>query len=159
MRKIADKMISEKRKAGMVQKKALQDSSSSFRSLAQEMAAVPSYRLEKVVIEGSKLKGAADYLKSYEILLEEVLGASQASLYREYKKADIGIHFKDNLISLLRIFEKGVQAFEIEDDFRHWLTSRVENLGNQRPMDLLSLESGRREVEQAIDRVEYGVYG
>ena len=143
----------------MEQKKALQDSSYSFRSLAREMSSIPSYRLDEVVIEGTKLKGFANYLKSYNILLEEVLGTSQASLYREYKKENIGIHFKDNLINLLRIFEKGVQAFEMEDDFRHWLTSRVENLGNHRPMDLLSLESGRREVEQAIGRIEYGVYG
>lgn len=151
-------MISGKRKAIGRQKLALHGKDF-FRSLFEKVSSVPSYRLDQLVIDGGKLKGAAEYLKGYEIVLEEVLGTSQASLYREYKKEDIGIHFKDNLVNLLRIFEKGVQAFENEDDFRNWLTSRVENLGNQRPVDLLFLESGRREVEQAIDRIEYGVYG
>lgn len=130
-----------------------------FRGLLEKVSSVPSYKLDQLVIDGGKLKGAAEYLRGYEVTLEEVLGTSQASLYREYKKEDIGIHFKDHLVNLLRIFEKGAKAFENEDDFRVWLTSRIENLGNQRPVDLLFLESGRREVEQAIDRIEYGVYG
>lgn len=131
----------------------------SVEDIASKITTVPSYQLKEVVIAGTTLKWLHEILKNFEVELEEVLSTSQASLYRQFKKEDIDLPLKDHLVSVLRIMQKGVQAFEDEGDFKQWLVSKIENLGNRRPLDLLSLETGRREVEQALDRIEYGVYG
>lgn len=132
---------------------------SSVEDIANKITSVPSYQLKDIVIAGATLKWLHETLKSFEVGLDEVLSTSQASLYRQFKKEDIDLPLKDHLVSLLRIMQKGITAFEDEEDFKQWLGSTIENLGNRRPLDLLSLETGRREVEQALDRIEYGVYG
>lgn len=131
----------------------------SMHDIASKITAVPSYHLNDMIIAGASLKRIHEGLKSFEVGLAEVLDTSQASLYRQFKKEDIDIQFKDHLVSLMRIIQKGVHAFEDEEDFKQWLLSKIENLGNRRPVDLLTLETGRREVEQALDRIEYGIYG
>ena len=120
---------------------------------------LPSYALNETVIPGSTLKWIGETLSQWGIHLGSVLPVSTASLYRQYKKDDIDTVLKDHLVSLLRIVAQGLRTWEDEQQLREWLYSRIENLGNQRPIDLLSLETGRREVEQALDRIEYGLYG
>jgi len=126
---------------------------------SQVLSSIPSYALPNTIISGRALKYIVDNLKKLGIKLDQTLNASNATLYRQFKKENIDIDVKDNLVSLMRIMEKGIRAFESEENFKEWLVSKIENLGRLRPIDLLSLETGRREVEEAIDRIEYGVYG
>lgn len=154
----------ERSKKGAVKRKrstgvAIGNQYASMHDIASKISSVPSYQLNDMVIAGASLKWIHDTLKSFDVGLAEVLNTSQASLYRQFKKEDIDIQFKDHLVSLMRIIQKGVYAFEDEEDFKQWLVSKIENLGNRRPVDLLTLETGRREVEQALNRIEYGVYG
>lgn len=44
-------------------------------------------------------------------------------------------------------------------DFRDWLNTRIPNLGNNKPVELLKTESGRFAVQEAIGRIEFNVYG
>lgn len=131
----------------------------SFKKLASSFSSIHSHDLDKTVITGDALKGIAEALKHFDLKLEELLDASQSTLYREYKKDDIDITHKDHLVSIMRVMEKGIQAFEDEDDFNDWLNAKIENLGYRKPIEMLHLETGRREVEQALDRIEYGIYG
>lgn len=152
----------EKKKSSARRKSSIASPESGYASIgdiAIKITSVPSYQLKDVVIAGTTLKWVHESLKSFDVGLEEVLDTSQASLYRQFKKEDIDVQFKDHLVSLMRIMQKGVHAFEDEEDFKQWLVSKIENLGNRRPVDLLTLETGRREVEQALGRIEYGVYG
>jgi len=123
------------------------------------LSSIPSYNLRNTVIPGRNLKIIGEFLKIFNLKLNNVLGTSIATLYREFKKDDIDLVFKDHLVSIMRIMDKGIKAFDDNNDFKEWLWAKVENLGNRRPIDLLELETGRREVEDAIDRIEYGVYG
>ena len=120
---------------------------------------IPSYELGSTVISGHALKLIGERLKSFGIELERVLPVSKAGLYRQFKKGDIDLPLKDNLVGVTQILNKGIEAFEDRQDFQEWLVSRIENMGNRRPLDLLSLQTGRREVERALERIEYGVYG
>nr|WKN34516.1 DUF2384 domain-containing protein [Tunicatimonas sp. TK19036] len=120
---------------------------------------LPSYDLSETTIPGSTLKWIVEALSPLGINLVSVLPVSSASLYRQYKKEDIDTSLKDHLISLLRIVDQGLQTWENEQQLQEWLNARIENLGNRRPIDLLHLETGRREVEQALARIEYGLYG
>ena len=123
------------------------------------MTDLPSYDLNETTIPGSTLKWIGEALSPLGISLVSVLPVSTASLYRQYKKEDIDTSLKDHLISLLRIVKQGLHTWENERQLHEWLYARVENLGNRRPIDLLHLETGRREVEQALDRIEDGLYG
>ena len=123
------------------------------------LSSIPSYNLKQTVIPGRVLKIIGESLKNFNLKLDNILGTSIASLYREFKKDDIDLMFKDHLVSIMRIMDKGVKAFDDDNDFKEWLWAKIENLGNRRPIDLLELETGRREVEDAIDRIEYGVHG
>lgn len=120
---------------------------------------IPSYELQNTTISGHALKLIGERLKTFGIELNQVLPASKAGLYRQFKKDDIDLPLKDNLVGIIQIINKGIIAFEDRRDFQDWLVSRVENLGNRRPLDLLALQTGQREVEQALERIEYGVYG
>lgn len=127
---------------------------SSFLKSGHFLYSIPSYALESTVISGLQLKEIRDSFKEFDIDLAEILPTSPANLYRQFKKKDINLTFKDSLVSLMRLMRKGKNAFENEEDFKDWLTSKVENLANRSPIDFLHLENGLREVEEAIDRIE-----
>ena len=120
---------------------------------------VPSYELAFTPVSGATLKFIGNLLKTLDVHLSQVLPVSQAGLYRQYKKVDVDLVVKDSLVELVRLMLKGVEAFGDWEDFHEWLNARIENLGNRRPLDLLALQTGRREVEQTLERIEYGVYG
>ena len=130
-----------------------------LQELANVIMDLPSYQLDKTVVSGATLKWVGEALSPVGVSLSEVMPISKASLYRQYQKDDIDTPLKDHLVSLLRIIDKGLHTWEDEEDLREWLHARIENMGNRRPVDLLSLETGRREVELALDRIDYGLYG
>ena len=90
----------------------------------------------------------------------ELLDISKSTFYRA-KKDDsfLAMDTVDKLSSLLKIYQKGIEAFEGQEPFVEWLNTKIPNLGGKRPIDLLKTENGRITVLDAIDRVEYGVYG
>jgi len=120
---------------------------------------IPSYQLEQFKVSGKSLKLIGEHLKIFGIRLEDVFDQSIASIYRQFKKDDIDLEYKDQILVVLKLVEKGIGAFEDAALFRSWLVAEVENLGGNRPLDLLHLEVGRREVEQILDQIEYGVFG
>ena len=134
-------------------------SKDTINQIGYTLADIPSYELKNVTISGHALKLIGERLKGFDIELDQILPISKAGLYRQFKKDDIDLVLKDNLVGITQILNKGVAAFGDQPDFQEWLVSRIENLGNRRPLDLLALQTGRREVERALDRIEYGVYG
>ena len=127
--------------------------------IGYSLSNIPSYELSNVVISGHALKLIGERIKSFGIELDQILPISKAGLYRQYKKEDIDLPLKDNLVGITQLLNRGTAAFESREDFQDWLASRIENMGNCRPLDSLSLQTGRREVEQALERIEYSVYG
>lgn len=93
------------------------------------------------------------------IKIVELLDMSKTTFYRVKNEPVLGMDTIDRLSSLFKIYQKGIEAFEGLQPFEDWLHTKIPNLGDQRPMDLLMTENGRNTVMDAIDRVEYGVYG
>ena len=127
--------------------------------VSHTLSTIPSYELASTVVSGHALKLIGERLKSFGIEPHQVLPVSKAGLYRQFKKENIDLSLKDTLVGIIQMLNKGIEAFGNQQDFQEWLLSRIENLGNRRPLDLISLQTGRREVEQALERIEYGVYG
>ena len=92
--------------------------------------------------------------------LTGLLEMSTSSYYRKIRTGLLEMDSVDKMSSLLKIYQKGFEAFEDNrDDFEEWLNTRIPNLGNKKPIELLKTENGRLAVTDAIDRVEHNVYG
>ncbi|MGK7390323.1 MAG: antitoxin Xre/MbcA/ParS toxin-binding domain-containing protein [Candidatus Cyclobacteriaceae bacterium M2_1C_046] len=113
----------------------------------------------EVQIPGSFLSVVTEITSLPVSLLIDILDISKSTFYRVKDESVLEQNAIDKLASLLKIYNSGLKAFNDKNDFYDWLTSRVVTLGNQRPVDLLKSENGRGAVADAIDRIEYGVYG
>lgn len=68
--------------------------------------------------------------------------------------------YVDRISSLLKIYEKGYDAFEgNNEEFHDWLNTKVPTLNYKKPIELLKAESGRLAVLETIGRIKYNVYG
>ena len=65
----------------------------------------------------------------------------------------------DRLFRLARVFVHTVDVFGSLVGARRWLDSENRALGGRRPMDLLDTDAGVREVDDALGRIEHGLFG
>ncbi|MGE0281336.1 MAG: antitoxin Xre/MbcA/ParS toxin-binding domain-containing protein [Rhizobiaceae bacterium] len=63
----------------------------------------------------------------------------------------------DRTLRLERIAEHAERVFGSRDKARRWLRSEIIALDGARPIDLLQTESGARDVEQTLHRIDYGM--
>ncbi|MEJ2398898.1 MAG: DUF2384 domain-containing protein [Gammaproteobacteria bacterium] len=115
--------------------------------------------IEYIEIPGSFLGDAVAITNLSVTDIIAVLDMSKSSFYRNQKAEELEMETVDKLSSLFRIYQQGIEAFETPEAFEEWLHSRVTNLGDQKPVDLIKSETGRATVLDAIKRIEYGIYG
>jgi putative toxin-antitoxin system antitoxin component (TIGR02293 family) len=91
--------------------------------------------------------------------LATAIGISQRTLSRRKKEKKLSSTESDRLISVSRIFSLAVDLFEGNDEkAMNWLTSRNRALGDFSPLVMAQTETGSREVEDLIGRLEHGVF-
>jgi len=92
--------------------------------------------------------------------LAGVLGVSKSKYYELLQMENIGSKNLDALADFATLWLKGVEAFDNNIELlNEWLETRNINLGNIKPLELLSSRVGRRELEKAFLRIEYSTYG
>lgn len=92
--------------------------------------------------------------------LAGIVGVSKSKYYELLQMDDIGPKNIDALADFAALWQKGVDAFDDETGLlNEWLETRNINLGNIKPVELLSSRVGRRELEKAFLRIEYSTYG
>ncbi|HUF03169.1 MAG TPA: antitoxin Xre/MbcA/ParS toxin-binding domain-containing protein [Aridibacter sp.] len=65
----------------------------------------------------------------------------------------------DRLVSIARLFVKATRLFEGDKEAaRRWLTSDSRAFGGLTPLEMAKTETGTREVEKLIGRLEQGVF-
>ena len=64
----------------------------------------------------------------------------------------------EKAIELSGVLLKGLEVFEDEDDFNHWLSTPNGALGGLRPKTLLNSAIGRDQVHDVLGRIQYGMY-
>jgi putative toxin-antitoxin system antitoxin component (TIGR02293 family) len=87
------------------------------------------------------------------------IGISAATLSRRKKtRTPLDTEHSDRLVRFQRLFDQAVELFDgDEDKARAWLSSPARALNFQKPIDVADTETGAREVENVIGRLEYGV--
>jgi putative toxin-antitoxin system antitoxin component (TIGR02293 family) len=86
------------------------------------------------------------------------IGISAATLSRRKKThAPLDPEHSDRLVRFQRLFDKAVELFDgDEDNARDWLNSPARAFNFQKPIDVADTETGAREVENVIGRLDYG---
>ncbi|MCB2409945.1 type II RES/Xre toxin-antitoxin system antitoxin [Hymenobacter lucidus] len=88
-----------------------------------------------------------------------VLGVSESTLARrEQAKRALTLDEAEKTIQLSAVLAKGLDVFEDQDDFHHWLDTLNPALGSVRPKELLSSAIGREQVREILGRIEHGIY-
>ncbi len=92
-------------------------------------------------------------------LLAASVGMSSRTLSRRKKENKLTPGESDRLVSVSRLLSLAVELFEGEKEkaFR-WFRSPNRALGNLTPLELAATETGSREVENLIGRLEHGVF-
>jgi putative toxin-antitoxin system antitoxin component (TIGR02293 family) len=100
--------------------------------------------------------------KKYQLDREQIriiLGISESTQFRYEKNNPI---LKPNLWDrwsrLLRIVELAQNLFEDDEEIQRWLANSHKALGDHTPLELLTTDSGTRQVEQILLQASYGVF-
>lgn len=68
------------------------------------------------------------------------------------------IQLRYDEIRIRKILDRGIEVFGDEKKFRRWLCSKIQALGNRRPIDVLRETGGKEQVLTILGRIEHGVY-
>lgn len=91
--------------------------------------------------------------------LKEVIGIKPRTFDRRKTANRFTTAESDRLVSIARIFVKATTLFEGDKDAAGtWLTSPSRAFGNVTPLEMARTETGTREVEKLIGRLEHGVF-
>jgi putative toxin-antitoxin system antitoxin component (TIGR02293 family) len=87
------------------------------------------------------------------------IGVSPRTLSRRKKEKKLTATESDRLVSVSRLLTQAVELFEGDKEkaFR-WFVQANRGLGNLSPLDMAATETGTREVENLIGRLEHGVF-
>jgi putative toxin-antitoxin system antitoxin component (TIGR02293 family) len=91
--------------------------------------------------------------------ISAVLGISESTLARrEQAHRALTLDEGEKTIQLSGVLAKGLEVFEDQDDFQHWLATPNPALGSIRPKELLSSAIGREQICDILGRIQYGHY-
>jgi putative toxin-antitoxin system antitoxin component (TIGR02293 family) len=87
------------------------------------------------------------------------IGISPRTLTRRKKEKKLTASESDRLVSISRLLALAIELFEGDKQkaFR-WFMNPNRALGNLSPLEMAATETGAREVENLIGRLEHGVF-
>jgi putative toxin-antitoxin system antitoxin component (TIGR02293 family) len=90
--------------------------------------------------------------------LTQDIGLSRATFHRRKAAGRLTADESDKVVRFAQLLGLANKVLENEDDARRWLTSPQFGLGGAVPLNYARTEVGAREVEDLLNRIEYGVY-
>lgn len=88
----------------------------------------------------------------------DYLGISLRTLQRKRDSREkLSIPEGDRLFRMARIFALAASVLENEDMARKWLHRAQRGLGGRVPIQVIQTEAGAQEVEDLLEKIEYGV--
>lgn len=87
-----------------------------------------------------------------------IIHTSERTL-RRYKPAQkLNTEQSERVIELARLYARGAGVFDDLDQFKIWMTSPVEALGNQKPQSFLDTSMGIQMLTEELGRIEHGIF-
>lgn len=91
--------------------------------------------------------------------LRFAVGIKQRTLTRRKQSKKLTSAESDRLVSVYRLLAETLELFEGDKEAaRNWFTSPNRALGGRSPLETSATETGTREVENLIGRLEHGVF-
>lgn len=91
--------------------------------------------------------------------LRVAVGIKPRTLTRRRQSKKLTSEESDRLVSVYRLLAQTLELFEgNQDAARRWFTSSNRALGGRSPLEVSATETGTREVENLIGRLEHGVF-
>jgi putative toxin-antitoxin system antitoxin component (TIGR02293 family) len=91
--------------------------------------------------------------------LAEAIGLSERTLMRRKNEKRLSRFESDRLVSVTRFLAQTLELFEGNKlKAVSWLRSPVRALGGRSPLEMAGTETGLREAENLIGRLEHGVF-
>jgi len=88
----------------------------------------------------------------------DYLGISLRTLQRKRgSREKLSIPEGDRLFRMARIFALAVSVLESEEMARKWLRRPQRGMGGRVPIQVIQTEAGAQEVEDLLEKIEYGV--
>jgi len=86
------------------------------------------------------------------------LGFSRATLHRRKVSGRLTSDESDKVVRFARLLGQAAKIFGGPEEARQWLKTSQRGLGGAVPLDYAQTETGAREVEKLLGRIDYGVY-
>ena len=106
--------------------------------------------------------GELEYLRSHLDVpidrLTQNIGLSRATFHRRKAAGRLTADESDKVVRFAQLLGLANKVLENEEDARRWLTSPQYGLGGAVPLNYARTEVGAREVEDLLNRIEFGVY-
>jgi putative toxin-antitoxin system antitoxin component (TIGR02293 family) len=106
----------------------------------------------------SELKTLQDSIDMPFEQLAAKLSISRSTLQRRKAAGRLSPDESDKVVRFSRLFKHATRVFGDVDRARAWLKHPQFGLGGAVPLDYASTETGAREVENLLGRIEYSVY-
>lgn len=91
--------------------------------------------------------------------LRIAVGIKQRTLTRRKQSNKLSSEESDRLVSVYRLLAQTLELFEgNKESARDWFTNPNRALGGRSPLEVSATETGTREVENLIGRLEHGVF-
>ncbi len=91
--------------------------------------------------------------------LGSAIGLSARTLTRRKKEKKLSAAESDRLVTLTRLLAQAIALFEgNKPSALRWFVQPNRALGNLSPLEMAATETGAREVENLIGRLEHGVF-
>jgi putative toxin-antitoxin system antitoxin component (TIGR02293 family) len=87
----------------------------------------------------------------------ELLGVSQPTFFRRRKQKRFTPDESDHVMRFARLWSMSLQTFEEEEGARSWLKAPAVGLKGRIPLEVAKSETGAREVEALLQRIDYGI--
>jgi putative toxin-antitoxin system antitoxin component (TIGR02293 family) len=124
-------------------------------------AALSPGLLVGVVQKGLNISELEDLRGALNLPIEKVaskIGMSKATFHRRQQEGKLTRDESDKVVRYARLMGHAVATFGNEASARQWLSSPQRGLGDAVPLDYAETETGAREVDNLLGRIEYGVY-
>src|SRR5688572_9764258 len=84
-------------------------------------------------------------------------GASQRTFFRRRKQKRFTPDESDHIMRFARLWSMSLETFEDDEGARTWLRAPALGLKGKIPLDVAKTETGAREVEALLQRIDYGI--
>ncbi len=131
------------------------------RKLSRSAQPKHPHELIRRIEKGLPFRELEDLQKKLDLPLEQLadkLSISRPTLYRRKVAGRLPRDESDRVVRYARLFEQALKYFGSTEKARAWMKFPQWGLGGAIPLDYARTESGAREVEYLLGRMQYGVY-